>query len=80
MRSLASTSEPRSPLEPMTDHDKLLTPQDLATYLNIPVGSVFSLTSRKQVPFVRIGRRCPRYRTSEIMAWLASRSSSPAAQ
>lgn len=60
--------------KPMDDGDRLLNPEELAAYLNVPKGTVFSLTCRGQIPVTRLGPRTPRYRVSDIDAWLESKT------
>ena len=63
----------------MTDPSKYLTPQELAKYFNVPVGTIFSKTSRGELPVTRFGKRLPRYRVSDIEAWLKERTKFPPA-
>jgi excisionase family DNA binding protein len=61
----------------MTDSSKYLTPQELAKYMNVPLGTIFSKTSRGELPVTRLGRRIPRYRVADIEAWLKERTTTP---
>ena len=58
--------------------DKLLTYAELATFLSMPVGTVYYLVHRRQIPFVRLGRRLVRFRRSQIEQWLISNTGVPA--
>ena len=50
----------------------LLTPQDLAEYLNISIETIYSWTSMKQIPYYKVGRLV-RFDLDEIDKWLAGR-------
>ncbi|MBA3360349.1 MAG: helix-turn-helix transcriptional regulator [Acidimicrobiia bacterium] len=50
--------------------DRLVSAQDLATYLGVPVATVYSWRYRQEgPPAIRIGRHL-RYRWPEVQAWL----------
>ena len=51
-----------------------LIPDDIEYELQIPKPTQASMRSRRQIPFVLIGPRTPRYRRAEIAAWLAERA------
>jgi len=51
---------------------KLLTPQDLASYLNISIETIYSWTSMKRIPFYKVGRLV-RFDLGEINKWLEGR-------
>lgn len=57
----------------MTDED-LLTYAQAAKYLNVRLGTLYALVSRKQIPHVRIGRRLVRFSRSSLMSLIAERS------
>ena len=63
----------------MTNPSKYMTPQELAEYLGLAVGTVFSMTSRGQIPVTRLGKRLPRYRVGDIESWLKERTKIPSA-
>lgn len=60
--------------------DCLLTPEDVARYLAVSVGTlnVWRATHRYPLPFVRVGRRV-RYRREAVEQFLAERTTAPAA-
>ena len=53
--------------------DKLMTVQELANFLNMPLSSVYDLSHKKKIPVIKIGQRC-RFRLQEIEKWLADQS------
>lgn len=56
---------------------ELLSPTDLAEYLNVPVGTVYNWRSEGKGPRgIRVGRHV-RFRQSDIDAWLEQNSDRP---
>ncbi len=54
--------------------DRLVSAQELATYLGVPIGTVYSWRYRREgPPSMRIGRHL-RYRWGEVQAWLDNRT------
>ncbi len=51
---------------PETD---LLTPTEAASYLRKPIGTLYNLVNRKEIPFLKAGGSL-RFRRSELDAWL----------
>lgn len=51
-----------------------LTPEEFEAIYKVPKSTQSSMRSRRQIPFVLLGPRMPRYRRSDIEAWLADRS------
>ncbi len=51
-----------------------LTPDEFEQIYKVPKSTQSSMRSRRQIPFVLLGPRIPRYRRSDIEAWLAARS------
>ncbi len=51
----------------------LLNIQDLSDFLKISVSSIYRLTSRKQIPFVKIGSRIV-FQPEKIREWLELQS------
>lgn len=50
--------------------DRLLTAEELATYLKRPVATLYAWRYRREgPPAIRVGREL-RYRESEVVAWL----------
>lgn len=52
---------------------KLLTYKDLSQMLNIPMGSLYSMVSRKEIPFIRLTNRTIRFKEEEILKWIDSK-------
>lgn len=59
----------------MTDEKKLrtLTYRELSTLLNIPIGSLYAMVFRGEIPHVRIGKRTVRFEAAAIESWVAAR-------
>lgn len=51
-----------------------LTPDEFEQIYKVPKSTQSSMRSRRQIPFVMMGRRMPRYRRSDVEAWLANRT------
>jgi excisionase family DNA binding protein len=57
----------------MDQLDRLLTPQDLAGYLEIPVATIYAWRHRRQgPPGFKVGRHL-RYRLSDVERWISQR-------
>lgn len=54
--------------------DELIGPEDLASYLGIPVATVYAMNHKKTGPRrMKVGKHV-RYRKSDVDAWLDERS------
>ena len=53
---------------------QLLTAEEAAGFLALDLGTVRNLTYRRELPFVKIGRRGVRYRVLDLLAWQEARS------
>ncbi len=53
---------------------QLLTAEEAADFLALDLGTVRNLTCRRELPFVKIGRRGVRYRVLDLLGWQESRS------
>lgn len=62
---LASKSEASIPA------DSILTIEEAAKYLQIPKGTIYQLTHRREIPFNKVGRNL-RFRLSDLDSWLSS--------
>jgi len=49
--------------------DRLLTPDEVCNYLQIPKSKLYTLTSMNSIPVYRIGRIL-RFRESDLIEWL----------
>ena len=59
----------------MTD-DQLMSVQELATFLNVNISTVYQWSQRGQIPAMKIGKMW-RYRRSDVEAWLTQHISRP---
>ena len=50
--------------------DKLWTAEELAHYLNLSRGAVYAMICRKEVPYLKIGRRV-RFSRESVEEWIA---------
>jgi excisionase family DNA binding protein len=50
--------------------DRLLTPEEAATYLGYKTGTVYNKANRREIPCVKLGHTL-RFRLSELDAWIA---------
>lgn len=51
---------------------ELLTYRELSALLSIPLGTLYSMVARGEIPHVRFGKRLVRFRRSEVEAWVTS--------
>ena len=49
--------------------NKLLSPQELSAALNISIETVYSWTSQKRIPYIKMGRLV-RFNADEVNKWL----------
>ena len=49
----------------------LLGYKDAANELGLPIGTLYSLVSRRCIPHVRLGRRLVRFDQAQLAAWVA---------
>jgi hypothetical protein len=61
----------------MPEDTKLLTPDDVEREYQIRKGTQAAMRHRKQIPYVQIGPRLPRYRRCDLDAWIAARAVAP---
>ena len=55
--------------------DRLLTPQEVAEYLHVPLGTIHKWRYLRKGPrSIRVGKHL-RYRTDDVVCWLEERSS-----
>jgi excisionase family DNA binding protein len=57
----------------MTDED-LFTYAQAAKFLNVRLGTLYALVSRKEIPHVRLGKRLVRFTRSSLTSLVAARS------
>jgi excisionase family DNA binding protein len=51
--------------------DSILTVEEAAKYLQIPKGTIYQLTHRREIPFNKVGRSL-RFRKGDLDSWLIS--------
>jgi len=51
----------------------LLTYQEAADFLSVPLGTLYSWVSQKRIPVIRFSQRCVRFDPEALEAWLAER-------
>jgi len=56
---------------------RMLTYKEVAELCGVPVGSVYSWTSKRRIPHVRFGGRCVRFSEKEILEWIESNKKQP---
>ncbi|AHM60524.1 excisionase family DNA binding domain-containing protein [Flammeovirgaceae bacterium 311] len=74
----ALSTEKRSVLDE-TVKDELLTVREAADYLRISTSTLYGLTSKCQVPFMKQGKRLY-FKKENLRAWLESSSQQPASE
>ena len=56
---------------------EMWTYDDVAKYVGVPKGTVYSWVRRRKIPFYRLGPRLVRFCRSEIETWLQARAVQP---
>lgn len=56
-------------MKPSLVENNLLTPPEAASYLRKPLGTLYNLVNRKEIPFLKAGGSL-RFRKSELDEWL----------
>jgi len=49
---------------------RLLTTQQVAKYMNIPLSTIYAMVQRKQIPFKRFGTKSIRFDRHAIDKWI----------
>lgn len=62
------------------EQDELLTYRDVAELLGVRLGTIYSMVSRRQIPFVRVGRRLVRFSKRRMHEWLKTHAVEPVAR
>ena len=55
---------------------KLLSPKELAAYFGVAIGTIYSYTYQKQIPYIKIGRLA-RFDPDAVEAWVNARKIEP---
>ena len=53
---------------------KLLTPQELADYLNVKISTIYGWVFQDFLPHIKITGKCVRFKQEEIEEWLKKKS------
>ncbi|MBF0362769.1 MAG: helix-turn-helix domain-containing protein [Oligoflexia bacterium] len=53
--------------------ESLLTYIEVSKWSKIPIGTLYSLVSRKIIPHVKLTKRTVRFREKDLLDWLASK-------
>ena len=53
-------------------HMTLIAYREAASLLGLPVGTLYALVSRRQIPHVRLGRRLVRFDAAELTTWVSN--------
>jgi excisionase family DNA binding protein len=56
---------------------EMLSYEDAAHLLGLPVGTIYSMVSKRQIPHVRLGPRLVRFERSALEAWRNARRVMP---
>ena len=56
---------------------QLLRYREAAERLNVPLATLYSLVSRREIPHVRLGGRAVRFDAERLNRWIAERSVEP---
>lgn len=54
--------------------DRLMSVDEIAEFLGLAKGTVYHLASQGRIPCVRLSARCLKFRLSQVMAWIESKS------
>lgn len=55
----------------MSDKEsKILNYKQAAEYLGIPIGTLYAMVSKRQLPHLRFGNRFVRFKESDLIAWI----------
>jgi excisionase family DNA binding protein len=57
-----------------TGNDRLLNVHEVAGWLGLSPGTVYHLASQRRIPVIRLSARCLKFRRSEILAWIETKS------
>jgi excisionase family DNA binding protein len=56
---------------------KMLTYQEVAARLSLPKGTIYSMVSRHELPFTRLGKKIVRFDEERLEAWIRERCVEP---
>lgn len=67
---MAGMQTDTAPIDPAAS--RLLGAEEVASWLGVPTGFVYSLARRGELPTVRIGERYVRFRAQALERWIAA--------
>ncbi len=56
--------------------DRLMTAEEVASYLGVATGTIYNKVSRDEIPYVKVGRAV-RFRRGEIDRWTEEQAAKP---
>lgn len=59
-------------------NDQMMNYTQAAAFLGVKVATLYSMVSRREVPFARLGKRLVRFSRVELANWLAAHTVVPA--
>jgi excisionase family DNA binding protein len=57
--------------------EKLLTKKDVLEMLGIKESTLYTWVHHKKIPYIKLGKRCLRFKESLILEWIADREVRP---
>ena len=51
--------------------EKLLTKKDVLEMLGIKESTLYTWVHRKKIPYIKLGKRCLRFRENDILEWIS---------
>jgi excisionase family DNA binding protein len=60
-----------------SEDDPLMDIRGVSAWTDLSVGSIYHFVSAGRIPFIRISRRCIRFRRRDIEAWLLEKTVLP---
>ena len=57
--------------------ERLLAIDEVAEMLGVTKSPIYSWTHRNKIPYVKLGKRCLRFRESDILKWIADHACYP---
>jgi excisionase family DNA binding protein len=64
----------------LEEDDNFMTYGQVATMLGVRRGTIYSWVHRREIPFLRIGRRLVRFSKRRVAEWLTTRAVEPRAR
>ncbi len=65
----------RKATKPAQEDKSMLTYKELATWWNVPLGTLYAWVARGAIPHVRLADRSVRFERTTLDAWLSGRRS-----